>query len=309
MSVRRTSLPTVVLGLLFLVGLHARAQGPSAPQTPPVDPAAAGRGRAAGPGQGAPPGRGGGRATFPAQQRALADPAQIERGRSLYSVSCTACHGGDLRGGQLGGPNLLRSAVVLGDDLADQLGPILQGGRADKGMPPIPTAPDDVKALAAYLHSVLATARGQGAPPPGPPVVLNIVVGDPAAGATYFSAKCASCHSATGDLQGLATRIPDPKAIQNLWVAGGSGRGNATRRTVTVVVTLPTGVKAEGRLIHLDDFIVTLAAADGRVRSFRRDGEVPRVEVTDPLAGHRALLPTLTNKDMHDVTAYLVTLK
>jgi cytochrome c oxidase cbb3-type subunit 3 len=78
-----------------------------------------------------------------------------------------------------------------------------------------------------------------------------------------------------------------------------------TRREATVVVTLPTGQKYEGRLERVDDFIVTLTQADGTARSFRRNGDVPKVDIRDPLEAHRNLLPVYTDKDIHDVTAYL----
>jgi cytochrome c oxidase cbb3-type subunit 3 len=291
--------------------VQAPAPGPAGPTVAapqPGDPAqtppGAGRG-------GAPPASPGGRgrATFPAQQRPAGDPALIERGRSIYSVTCTSCHGVDLRGGQTGGPNLLRSPVVLSDQVAELLLPIVQGSRADRGMPALPIAPDDVRAVGLYLHSVLATMRGQGAPPPGPPVALTIVVGNAQAGAAYFQAKCSSCHSPTGDLQGIATRVSEPKTLQNLWVSGGRGGGANPRRAVTVSVTQPSGERTEGRLVRYDDFTITLAQADGAIRTFRRDGDIPKVDIRDPMAGHRELLPILTDKDMHDVTAYLVTLK
>lgn len=297
------------LGLIFVaftrVGLADRPQAP-APAPPVVQGPGGGRG-------GPPPqGRGGGRgrATFPAQQRELAAPEVIDRGRGLYSATCSACHGGDLRGGQLGGPNLLRSPVVLADDITAQLDPILKGSRAERGMPAFPLPADDVTALGAYLHSVVATMRGQGAPPAGPQVELQVVVGDPKAGAAYFAARCSTCHAADGDLRGLAARVTEPRALQNLWVAGG-GRGSApsARRIVTAVVTEASGRRTQGRLVRYDDFTITLALEDGTQRSFGRTGDVPTIEINDPLDGHRALLPVLTNKDMHDVTAYLVTLK
>ena len=305
MQVRHLLTTTVaLLTLTVTVTTRVTAQAPAAPAAQN----AGGRGAAPAPAQG---GRGRGPATFPAQQRALAPPEVIERGKSIYSVTCTACHGTDLRGGQLGGPNLLRSAVVLNDELANLLVPIFGGSRAERGMPAFPFPQEDITAIAGYLHSVIASSRGQGAPPPGPPVVLNVLVGNAAAGATYFQAKCTSCHSATGDLQGIATRVPDAKALQNLWVAGGGGRGggNPQRRIVTATVTAAAGAKTEGRLVRIDDFLVTLALADGTIKTFRRDGDVPKVEVKDPLQGHRDLLRGYSNKDMHDVTAYLVTLK
>ena len=268
-----------------------------------------------------PQGRGGGRGqgpgTFPAQQRPPGDPASIERGRALYGVNCTSCHGADLRGGQLNGPNLLRSQVMLNDQDGELLLPIIRGARADKGMPPLPLQPDDVKAVAAYIHSVLASAQRQGAPPAGAEPVLNVLVGDAAAGEAYFAAKCSSCHSTTGNLAGIGTRVPDAKALQNLWVSGGRAGGRGFRgggppnnaRAVTATITLPTGEKIDGRVVRYDDFLITLALEDGSRRTVRREGDKPKIEIRDPLEPHRALLETYTDKDIHDVTAYLVTVK
>ena len=272
--------------------------------------------------QGPPQGRGGGagrqggnpNATFPAQQRPPADPALIARGQGLYGVHCRACHGVDLRGGDIGGPNLLRSQLALNDLEGELMGPIITQGRQTPGMapmPPIALSADDVKAVAAYVHSVQATMRGQGSPPPGTEVTPNILVGDARAGEAYFKATCSSCHSVTGDLQGVGRRYADPVQLQNAWVAGGArGRGApppGPRRQVTATVTLPNGQKIEGRLDRIDDFIVVLTTAEGQ-RSFSRAGDV-RVEVRDPLEGHRKLLAVYADRDIHNVTAYLVTLK
>jgi cytochrome c oxidase cbb3-type subunit 3 len=138
-------------------------------------------------------------------------------------------------------------------------------------------------------------------------VELNVIVGDAKAGAAYFAAKCSGCHAPDGDLRGLASRVPDARALQNLWVAGG-GRGRGAK-PVTATVTERSGQKTEGRLVRYDDFTVTLELSGGVLRTFRREGDVPRLDISDPLSEHRALLPAYTNKDMHDVTAYLVTLK
>jgi cytochrome c oxidase cbb3-type subunit III len=261
----------------------------------------------------------GGVASFPAQQRDPADPSVLARGRAVYDTECRSCHGPDLRGGEQGGPNLLRSPVALNDRDGELIEPVLRGSHKDRLAGGL--SPEDVKAVAAHIHSVLALAPGQGAPPPGPPVALNVLVGDAAAGAKYFAAKCGSCHSAT-DLQGIGARDLTPAQLQNLWVAGGRGRGAGpaagpgprpapmtTRRETTVLVTLPTGEKYEGRLERIDDFMVALTQADGTPRSFRRKGDVPKVDVRDPLEGHRLLLPVYTDKDIHDVTAYLAGLK
>jgi cytochrome c oxidase cbb3-type subunit III len=266
----------------------------------------------------------GGVASFPAQQRDPADPAVVARGRAVYDTECRRCHGADLRGGEQGGANLLRVPAVLNDREGELLQPVIQGSHKDR-LGPSGVGSDDLKALAAYIHSVLALAPGQGAPPPGPPVELKVLVGDAAAGARYFAARCASCHSVTGDLKGIGARDLGPAQLQNLWIAGGRGGGAGrggrgtgplapappmtTRRETTVVVTLPTGEKYEGRLERIDDFIVTMTQADGMPRSFRRNGDVPRVVVRDPLEAHRDLLPIYTDKDIYDVTAYLAGVK
>jgi cytochrome c oxidase cbb3-type subunit III len=271
--------------------------------------------------QGPPPGGRGGQA-FPKTMRPPADPAIVERGTTLYGINCRLCHGADLRGGDLGGINLLRSQLVLKDEDGELILPVVKGGRSNPGlpvMPPIALPDDDIKAIATYIHSVMAKSPGQGGPPAGPPIVLNIVVGNAAAGEKYFAANCASCHSATGDLQALATRYPEPMQLQNSWVAGRAGGGRGGRgdaaapprvpKPVTVAVTTAGGERVEGRLDRIDDFIVILTQADGLQRSFRRAGAVPQVQITDPQAGHKQLWVKLTDKDMHDVTAYLVTLK
>jgi cytochrome c oxidase cbb3-type subunit 3 len=310
-SVVRRIIGAGILGLI-VVSVQVGAQQ-TPPQTPPAQTTPPTGGREGGRGQGR-----GRPAVFPAQQRQLADPAVIERGRSIYSVTCSSCHGVDLRGGQLGGPNLLRSQVLLNDQHGELILPIVRGARADKGMPPISMSEEDVTAVAEFMHAVAASSRGQGAPPDSNTSLPDPVVGDASAGQTYFAAKCSTCHSPTGDLQGIATRVPDPRALQNLWVSGGAagGRGRGRRGAgspdvarITATITTPSGERLEGDLLRLDDFLVTVRTPDGGVRSFRRDGDVPKIDVRDPREAHRNLLTVYTDKDMHDVTAYLVTLK
>ena len=263
--------------------------------------------------QATPPRRNGG--FIPGQQRAAGDPAQIERGKTIYGIGCRSCHGADLRGGDIGGPNLLRSQLALSDKNGELIVPVIQGSRQASGMPVIPMSPADAKAVAAYVRSVLSTIGRQGMPPSIGKEAPSILVGNAKEGQAYFAAKCSGCHSATQDLKGIAARISDPRALQNAWVSGGGrerrapSASSSRRRAVTVAVTLPSGRKEEGRLIRIDDFLVTLAREDGTSTSFRRDGGSPQVEVHDPLQTHRDMLSQYTDKDIHDVTAYLVTLK
>ena len=317
MQIRKAVSATALLWLVALM-THTGAQQappPAAPAGAPQAPAPAGppAGRGQAPGQG----RGGGRATFPAQQRSLADEATIARGKTLYEINCRACHGGDLRGGDIGGPNLLRSQLVLNDQHGELIVPVVKNGRQNPGMPPMPALPlgeEDVKAIAEFIHSVAFTMRGQGSPPPGEEVELNIVVGDAAAGEKFFAARCASCHSASGDLKAIGERIASPLQLQNTWITGGGGRGRGgpggpVSRPVTVSIVSQDGSKLEGRLVRIDDFYVVVALENGTTRTIRRVGDTPKVTINDPLEGHRKLLTAYTDKDIHDVTAYLVTLK
>ena len=253
----------------------------------------------------------------PGQERPTGDAGQISRGKQSYEINCRGCHGADLRGGDIGGPNLLRSQIALSDRDGEKIVPVIQGSLAASGMPAINMPPDAAKATAAYVRSVLATIQVQGKPPSSTEPE-TIVVGNAAEGKSYFAAKCESCHSTTGDLKGLAARYSDPKILQNTWVAGrartgrfgpGGGAGRPESKPVTVTVQQPSGPSVEGKLLRIDDFLVTLELPDGTSQSFRRDGDVPKVEVHDPQEPHRHMLATLSDKDMHDVTAFLVTLK
>src|SRR5579871_5180977 len=146
----------------------------------------------------------------PGQERPTGDPELIARGKQSYEINCRGCHGADLRGGDMGGPNLLRSQIALSDRDGERIVPVIQGSLAGSGMPAIKMPPDAAKATAAYVRSVLATIGTQGKPPSSTEPT-TIVVGNAAEGQAFFAAKCANCHSVTGDLKGLASRLSDPK--------------------------------------------------------------------------------------------------
>jgi cytochrome c oxidase cbb3-type subunit 3 len=248
-------------------------------------------------------------ATFNSGQvRASEDPARVIHGKALYGINCQACHGQDLRGGDMGGPNLLRSQAALTDQRGELIVPIIQGARVAQGMPNIGLNDEDAGAVAAYIRSVIATIGSQGAPPGGSAKPLDVVVGDATKGEKYFALHCASCHSTTGDLKGIATTYTDAAQLQAHWLAGGASNRNAPANA-TVDVTVSSGQKISGKLIRIDDFIVTLRQPDGTQRSFARKGAVPTVIVHDPIQTHRDMLARYTDADIHDVTAYLVSLK
>ena len=255
--------------------------------------------------------------TFPAQQRPPGDPVVIARGSSLYAIQCRSCHGMDLRGGDMGGPNLLRSPVVLNDQAGEAIAPVVINGRNPPGgkpMPPLPLPRADIDAISEYIHSVVASAQPQGAPPAGASVELNLLVGNAAKGKRYFEAQCTGCHSATGDLAGIGARLTNIEQLQNSWVSGRRFGTPATRPPRPAMVTLKfdDGATVNGTMQRMDDFTVSLVTPEGQYRSFTRRNVKPAitaVDVNDPMAGHRNLFAKLSDDDMHDVTAYLAALK
>ena len=276
----------------------AQAPAPATPQGAEQAPAPAGRGGGRG-GRG-----GGGGAAYP--QHAQADPAAIARGKALFGVNCTFCHGSDARGGE-GGPNLIRAQVVMDDQKGELIAQVVQNGRPDKGMPKFDLTNDNVSDIAAYIHSIPSSGHDAVRDAPA-----SILVGDAKAGQTFFNGagNCNSCHSVTGDLAGIGSKF-EPKALQNALVSGGGGgRGAAASAPkMSVKVTLPTGEVVQGTLDRIDDFDVSLVEANGNHRSFRRNGDVPKVEVNNPLQAHLNMLGKITDDQIHNLTAYLVTVK
>ncbi len=241
--------------------------------------------------------------------RAPAPPQQVARGQQLFRSNCAFCHGSDARGGETG-PNLVRDVIVLRDQSGELITPIVQNGIPARGMPKFTLSAAEIGDIAAWLHAQPLSDRGATS-------TLDILVGNARDGAAYFNGagRCTQCHSATGDLAGIAGKY-DAKTIQNLIVSGGGmgvgRRGGAAPPKVpptTVAVTLPSGEVVQGELDHLSSFIVALRQADGTYRSFARHDSIPKVVVTNPLQWHIDMLPKWRDADIHNLTAYLVTLK
>ena len=249
----------------------------------------------------APKGGGGGGA-YP--ERPPAPPDVIARGKALFEKECGFCHGEDARGGDMGG-NLIRSQIVMNDGSGDRLAPVLLRGEGVEGtlMPKFNYTTAQIADLAGFLHSFRVNGYDISRKRPE-----TIVVGNAREGEAFFQARCTSCHAAAGDLKGVATRFADARTLQQRWLMPGGGRGGGGA-PVTVTVAPMIGPNVTGRLVRIDDFIVTLALDDGSQRTFQRDGDVPRVEIHDPIQAHRELLRVYADKNIHDVTAYLVTLK
>jgi len=251
-----------------------------------------------------PAGRGGGRGGRGNTREFLGlgpppDAAAAARGEKLYAPNCAFCHGEKARGAE--GPNLVRSVVVLHDEKGELIGPAIVKGFPDKGMPPFPNfAEGQLNDLAQFLHLQVELVANRGIYKR-----LNVVTGDASAGEAYFNGAggCKSCHAVTGDLAHIGTKY-QPEALQTRFVwPGGRGAGAAQK----VTVTLPSGQSVSGTVKQMDDVNLSMFDAAGNYRSWAREGL--KVELEDRLAGHRQLLEKYSDADMHNLTAYLVTLK
>ena len=227
------------------------------------------------------------------------DREAAARGAPLFQQNCAFCHGPQGRGAT--GPSLITSDVVLGDDHGERLAPWLKTGRPDKGMPAFATMTDpQLKAIAEFLHLQVEEVANRGGYH-----LLNILVGDREKGHAYVASHCLSCHAAEV-FQHIGSRFRSPEQLQRNWMW--PARANNDKLAVTAVVKMPGGEAASGRVTQVSDFRITLLDAAGRKRVIDR-GPGVEVEIHDPLSAHEPIILTLTNDDMHNVTAYLESLK
>ena len=229
---------------------------------------------------------------------AFAASADPKAGRKLFEQACGFCHGNDATGAR--GPDLIRSPLVNRDEDGKLIGPAVRNGRPEKGMPAFPYSDAQIADLAAFLHEQLRAALRSASVPRDYPLE-KLLTGDAAAGKAYFfgAGHCDSCHSPAKDLAGIAKKYtPINLEARFLYPSG-------ARRTVTV--TLPSGEKVSGTLAQLDEFNVALRDGSGWYRSWPRDRV--KAEVHDPLEKHRELLHQYTDADVHNLFAYLETLK
>lgn len=237
-----------------------------------------------------------------AQDSATKDPA-VERGRKQFAESCGFCHGPDATGAR--GPDLVRSPLVAHDVKGDQIGEVIRRGRPDKGMPPFANMTDEqIADIAAFLHERAKEGLESAGIPSAYPVE-KLLTGNADAGKAFFNGAggCKNCHSPTGDLAGVAGKYSSIELEARMLYPGHRKDGPRP----AAVVTLPSGEQIKGQLVHADDFMVGLRDASGWYRSFSRDQV--KVEIQDPLAAHRDMLPKLSQTDMHNLFAYLESLK
>jgi cytochrome c oxidase cbb3-type subunit 3 len=255
-------------------------------------------------GNGAAPARPGGRAQTSGQ-----DPAAADRGEKLFASGCGFCHGSTARGGE-GGPDLLRSVVVLDDVKGNLIRPVIRTGIQGTAMPAFANLTDaEVSDIVAWLHVQTFSVGNRGSYR-----IANIVTGDPKAGEVYFNGEggCNKCHSPSGDLAGVGKRY-DPQTLQSRFLMprprGGRGAVATAGKPVQATVILADGRSISGALTYIDDFDVSLRDVSGDLHTFARSGDTPKVELRDPYQAHEELLRKYTDADMHNLTAYLVTLK
>lgn len=241
--------------------------------------------------------------------RQVVDPEAAERGKAIYTSGCESCHG-PLARGTAKGADLVRSIIILHDRYGDTLGPyLLQTHPGSVGTSIASLTGNQIKDLSHFLHQqVEDTLRS------GPYTkVLNVLTGDAQAGATYFNGAgaCASCHSITGDLAGIASRYDPPTLQQRLLFPRTVALGHGpitTPKSATVKVTLEDGESVSGTLVHIDDFNIALRDAAGAYRSWRRTPRL-KIERNDPYAAHDELLDKINDDDIHNLVAYLETFK
>jgi mono/diheme cytochrome c family protein len=240
----------------------------------------------------------------------IVDKEAAERGGAVYKSDCSSCHGQLARGAK-NGPDLVRSLVVLHDRYGSTLQPYLLEQHPSVNGKPIPKlTADQIKDISHFLHQQVDNTLRSGPYTK----VLNVMTGEAAAGAAYFSGAggCGACHSTTGDLAGIASRYDPPTLQQRLLfprtAAPGSGGAITVEKPVSVKVTPENGESVSGTLVRIDDFTVALRDAAGTYHSWNRTSGL-KVERNDPYAAHDELLDKLTDKDVHDLVAYLETLK
>jgi cytochrome c oxidase cbb3-type subunit III len=238
--------------------------------------------------------------------RAPVDPAAIALGKQTFGVNCGFCHGSGARGGE-GGPNLLRSPIVLNDQKGELIAALVSNGRPDKGMPKFNLPMDRIADIAAFLHSI--DIEADASPDYNPKSVL---VGNAAAGKAYFQGHCTACHSVTKDLAGIGSKYDPPHLQDAIFTAGGTGifgEPSPTAPPAGVRIEMPSGALIEGRLVEMDDFSVVLIDEHGNRRTIRRDGDVPLIHVDNPVQAHLDMVRGWEDRDLHDLTAYLATFK
>jgi cytochrome c oxidase cbb3-type subunit III len=225
--------------------------------------------------------------------------ANVAAGKAQFSQTCGFCHGPDARGAS--GPDLLRSPLVSHDVNGNLIGQVVRNGRPEKGMPAFQLSDTEIGNIAQFLHAQAKIAASVAQRIPSEYPLEKLLVGNLNSGKAYFNGQghCSSCHSPAGDLAHIATKYK-PFDLQTRIVYPSGAKP-------MLMVQDASGRTFSGEQVYADEFLVTLRDKEGWLHTWKRDKA--QVEVRDPLAAHEKLLKTYTDSDIHDLFAYLETLK
>jgi len=232
---------------------------------------------------------------------------QIRAGETRFASQCGFCHGRDAQGGE-SGPDLTHSALVAEDMRGDKIGPTIRSGRPAKGMPAFTLPDSDVAAIVAFIHDAKTKAEAESGGRRSVDVD-DLQTGNLEAGKRYFngSGGCAKCHSIAGSFATIGARFQGLALLQRmLYPTSGRGPG-AAPAPPTITVIPANGQQVTGKLAYRDEFTISLIDSDGWNRSWPI-GTV-KIDGEDPLRAHAELLGRYSDQDIHDVFAYLQTLK
>ena len=237
------------------------------------------------------------RANRPVAQSA--PPAVVERGKSLFGQNCAFCHGRDGGGGE-SGPDLMHSDLVASDVRGNKIGTVVLNGRPANGMPAFKLSPQEISELAAFLHAQKIKSDSQPGGRRGVEV-SDLQTGNVEAGRQYFNGAgtCSTCHSPTGDLAGVARRLRGLDLEKRLLYPKDA--------PATVTVTLPSGQAVSGKLSYRDEFTIGLTDDAGWYQSW--PASQVKYAVHAPAEAHVELLGKYTDDDVHNLMAYLQTLR
>jgi len=228
-----------------------------------------------------------------------ASPAAVERGKSLFGQNCAFCHGRDGGGGETG-PDLMDSDLVTGDVRGNKIGAVVRNGRPENGMPAFKLSPQEITELADFLH---AQKKKLEAHPGGRRgvSVSDLQTGNVEAGKQYFNGAgtCSSCHSPTGDLAGVARRYRGLELEKRMLYPRNA--------PATVTVTLPSGQTVAGKLAFQNEFTIGLTDEAGWYQSWPT--RQVKYTINAPAEAHVELLGKYTDDDVHNLMAYLQTLR
>jgi cytochrome c oxidase cbb3-type subunit 3 len=230
---------------------------------------------------------------------------QVKAGQPLFLARCGFCHGPDAAGGETGA-DLTRSMLVAEDVRGDKVIPLIRQGRVDKGMPAFSLPDTDLAAIVAFIHDRKTTAESQEGTRRSVEIA-DLQTGNAEAGKQYFNGagRCAGCHSPTGDLAGVAKRLEGLTLLQRMLNPGGNR--DSGRAAAMVTVTPRSGQTVTGKLAYRDEFTIALTDEAGSYHSWPVNHVT--YSVKNPLDAHIDQLGKYTDDDMHNVLAYLQTLR